>query len=237
MSSGTHPDRGARARRSAPRSGPTVQDRACTGQILGRPFVVEHQGRVHVLFEEYLFEQKRGRIAAVTLARPRPGPPGVALELESHLSIPVHVRARRQVLHAARDADRARLDLYESVSLPTRWEWRRRSSRTDVLDASIVDWDGLWSFFASLRQPARPRSADLLVLCFSEDPVHGAWCKHAMSPILADVTNAARPGALRVRGAPAPPGSGRHVQVRVGHRGQRSSRCGPDSSRSAALPT
>jgi hypothetical protein len=161
------------------------------------PFVVEHQGRVHVLFEEYLFEKKRGRIAAVTLGDDRrPRPSEVALELESHLSYPCLFEYDGKYYMLPENADRAGLDLYESVSLPTRWEWRRRVIEDEnVLDASIVQWDGLWWLFASLRKPAGPRSADLLVLYFSEDPVHGSWRRHAMSPILADVTNARPAGA------------------------------------------
>jgi hypothetical protein len=69
-----------------------------------------------------------------------------------------------------------------------------------LLDASLVEWDGLWWMFASLKKPAGLRTAELLVLYVSEDPVTGAWRPHPLSPLLADVTNARPAGAPFVFG-------------------------------------
>ena len=99
------------------------------------------------------------------------------------------------------NAESGSLDLYECVELPDKWV-RRRSllEGVRVVDASLVEWQGLWWMFASLKAPAGLRTAVVLVLYFSEDPVNGVWQKHPLSPLLADVTNARPAGAPFVFG-------------------------------------
>lgn len=172
------------------------------GRYWADPFAVEHDGRTHILFEEFLSEERRGRIAVMTLdEHGRPGPAQIALELDSHLSYPCAFEREGRLYMVPENAESGSLDLYECMELPDGWV-RRRSllEGVPVVDASLVEWQGLWWMFASLKQPAGLRTAELLVLYFSEDPVSGVWQKHPLSPLLADVTNARPAGAPFVFG-------------------------------------
>ena len=167
------------------------------GRYWADPFAVQHDGRTHILFEEFLYEERRGRIAVMTLdEHGRLGPARIALELDSHLSYPCAFEREGRLYMVPENAESGSLDLYECMELPDRWV-RRRSllEGVQVVDASLVEWQGLWWMFASLKKPAGLLSADLLVLYFSEDPVNGVWRKHPLSPLLADVTNARPAGA------------------------------------------
>jgi hypothetical protein len=166
------------------------------------PFVVVHRDRTHVFFEEFVYASKRGRIGVVTLdAQGRPGIEHVALELDSHLSYPCVFAHEGRFYMVPETAGTGRVDLYECLDMPARWEYRRTLlSGVRLLDASLVEWDGLWWMFASLKKPAGLRTAELLVLYVSEDPVTGAWRPHPLSPLLADVTNARPAGAPFVFG-------------------------------------
>ena len=172
------------------------------GRYWADPFAVQHDGRTHILFEEFLCEERRGRIAIVTLDRyGRPSPARIALELDSHLSYPCVFEREGRLYMVPENAASGNLDLYECVRLPDEWV-RRRSllEGVPVVDASLVEWQGLWWMFASLKKPEGLRTADLLVLYVSEDPVNGVWRKHPLSPLLADVTNARPAGAPFVFG-------------------------------------
>ena len=171
------------------------------GRYWADPFPVEHDGRIHVLFEEFLYEERRGRIAIMTLDEDgRPGQARIALERDSHLSYPCAFKHGGRLYMIPENAESGSLDLYECVELPDKWV-RRRSllEGVRVVDASLVEWQGLWWMFASLKASGL-RTAVVLVLYFSEDPVRGAWQKHPLSPLLADVTNARPAGAPFVFG-------------------------------------
>lgn len=172
------------------------------GRYWADPFAVEHDGRTHILFEEFLYEERRGRIAVMTLDEAgAPGPAHTALELDTHLSYPCAFHYDGRLFMVPENAGGGGVDLYECLALPDRWV-RRRSllEGVRIVDASLVEWRGLWWMFASLQKPAGLRTAELLVLYYSEDPVNGIWRKHSMSPLLADFTNARPAGAPFVVG-------------------------------------
>ena len=125
-----------------------------------------------------------------------PGSETTALELETHLSYPCVFEHRGRLYMIPENARSGRLDLYECVDVPARWAFRRTLvSGTPLVDASVVEWGGLWWMFASLRSLTGSRTSDLLLLYGADDPVLGTWFRHPMSPILADVSNARPAGA------------------------------------------
>jgi hypothetical protein len=172
------------------------------GRFWADPFPVEHDGHIHIFFEEFLYEERRGRIAIITLDEDgRPGQARVALERDSHLSYPYAFKREGRLYMIPENAESGGLDLYECVELPDKWVRRRRLLEgVRIVDASLVEWQGLWWMFASLKAPAGLPTAVVLVLYCSEDPVNGAWQKHPLSPLLADVTNARPAGAPFVFG-------------------------------------
>jgi hypothetical protein len=167
------------------------------GRYWADPFVVVHEGRTHLFFEEFIYASRRGRIATVTLDEwGRPGAERVALELGSHLSYPCVFSHEGRTYMVPESAGTSSLDLYECLEMPARWEHRRTLlSGVRLVDASVFRWNDLWWMFASLKKPAGLRTAELLVLYMSEDLVSGVWRPHPASPLLADVTNARPAGA------------------------------------------
>jgi hypothetical protein len=161
------------------------------------PFVVTHEARTHIFFEEFLYDSRRGRIAVMTLDETGGlSAPRTALELDTHLSYPfVFVRDGRLYM-VPENAAGGSLDLYECVEPPCGWVCRRSLLAGEpVTDASLVEWQGRWWMFAGLKKPHGLQTAELLVLYMTDDPVCGVWSKHPASPLLADVTNARPAGA------------------------------------------
>lgn len=184
------------------------------GYYWADPFAVVYEGQTHLFFEEFVYDSRRGRIAAITLdGQGRPGRKAVALELDSHLSYPCIFTHEGRVYMVPESADRGTVELYECMDMPDKWVRRRTVvSGVQLVDASLVEWRGLWWMFASLKKPAGLRTAELLMLYMSENPVTGTWRQHPSNPLLADVTNARPAGAPFVLGEklyrPAQDGSG-----------------------------
>ena len=184
------------------------------GRYWADPFAVMHEGQTYLFFEEFVYDSRRGRIAVISLdGQGRPGTKAVALELDTHLSYPCVFAHEGHVYMVPESAEGGGLDLYECLDMPDKWAHRRTLlSGVQLVDASLVEWRGLWWMFASLKKPPGLRTAELLMLYVSENPVTGAWRQHPSSPLLADVTNARPAGAPFVFGEklyrPAQDGSG-----------------------------
>jgi hypothetical protein len=172
------------------------------GRYWADPHIVEYGGRFHVFFEEFLYAERRGRIAVTTLdSAGRPGPVSVALDLDSHLSYPDVFVHDGRLFMIPEGASSGRVDLYECRGDPREWAFRRTLLHdTPLVDASVVEWRGRWWLFGSLKKPAGLRTAELLLLYAADDPVTGEWREHRLSPLLADVTNARPAGAPFRRG-------------------------------------
>ena len=178
------------------------------------PFVIAYEGREYVFFEEFEYASRKGRIAAVTLEPDgTPRDKVVALELQSHLSYPCVFAHAGRLFMIPENAASGRLDLYECLRVPDRWEYRRTLiDGVALVDASIVFWDGLWWLFASVKKPASVRTAELLMVYCADDPVRGVWRPHTLNPLRADITAARPAGVPFVHGGrlyrPAQDGSG-----------------------------
>lgn len=172
------------------------------GAYWADPHVVEFGGHVHVFFEEFVYAERRGHIAVISLdSSGRPGPPAVALDLDSHLSYPDVFVHDRRLFMIPEGAASGSVDLYECQGDPGNWAHRRTLlPDTPLVDASIVEWQGRWWLFGSLKKPAGLRTAELLLLFSADDPLTGVWEEHPASPLLADVTNARPAGAPWRRG-------------------------------------
>jgi hypothetical protein len=199
------------------------------GRYWADPHVVQYEGRTHVFFEEFLYAERKGRIAVTTLdSGGRPGPVQVALDLDSHLSYPDVFVHDGRLFMIPEGASSGRVDLYECLGGPRDWAFRRTLlADTPLVDVSVVEWQGRWWLFGSLKKPAGLRTAELLLLYSAEDPVTGVWREHRLSPLLADVRRTAggRAHAHREEAVPACPG--RVARLRLGHRRQRDPQAGP----------
>jgi hypothetical protein len=166
------------------------------------PHVVEYGGGVHVFFEEFLYAERKGRIAVTTLdGAGRPGPVRVALDLDCHLSYPSVFVHQGRLFMVPEGAAAGSLNLYECMGGPQTWEYRRTLLEgMPLVDASLVEWQGRWWLFGSLKKPSGLRTAELLLLYSSDDPLEGTWREHPLSPLLADVTDARPAGAPMIHG-------------------------------------
>jgi|GEM_PF-763711 len=171
------------------------------GHFWADPAVVADGASTHVFFEDFEHEVGKGRISVLSVdGAGRHGPARCVLEADSHLSYPFVFRHDGRLFMIPESADAGTVDLYECLNLPQQWQFRRSLLRNvRLVDASIVQWDGLWWMFACLQLPSGLRGADVLVLYVAEDPVIGDWREHPASPLLADVRGSRPAGAPFVR--------------------------------------
>lgn len=162
------------------------------------PFVVFHDGRHRLFFEEFLFEQDRGRIvvADVGLDGLR-GEPVVVLETPWHLSYPQVFMLDGEWYMLPESGAERRVDLYRAESFPYAWRFERTLlSDIYAYDATLLRHDSRWWLFSAVTDGHGVSASDELGIHYADDLLGGSWQAHAGNPVVSDVTCARPAGSF-----------------------------------------
>ena len=162
------------------------------GRYYADPFVVEHQGRHYVLFEDYDLAAGKGVISWTCFDEHGvPNPAQVALARDYHLSYPFVFRWNGNWYMAPESGENRTIELFRAEEFPVRWALERvLVDNVTAFDPTILEHDGLWWLFASVAVQGGS-AADELFLFYADSPLD-EWTPHPMNPIVSDV-RCARP--------------------------------------------
>jgi hypothetical protein len=166
------------------------------GRSFMDPFLIERDGAHYVFFEDYSDRLGKGVISFVELDDDGDAsPPRLALERDYHLSYPFVFSHRDEVYMVPETAANGRIELYRATTFPYRWTFERTLiPDLNAVDATILEHDGRYWLFASVRRPGT-RLSDELSLFWSDSPF-GAWTPHPKSPIVSDARSARPAGRV-----------------------------------------
>jgi hypothetical protein len=185
------------------------------------PFPVNVDGRHVILFEEFIYAQNKGHIAAIEVGDSGPVEPAVrVLEMPYHLSYPFVFDWKGVHYMIPESADNSTVDLYRARKFPFEWEHERTLlDGVKLYDATLAEIDGRWWLFASSETFAASTYEELH-LFYADSPL-GPWRPHERNPVVSDVRRARPAGRLFCHGGawyrPAQDGSGSYgsgVEIR-----------------------
>ena len=164
------------------------------------PFVVEHEGGIVVLCEEFPFATGKGVISAFTIAPDgSASAPRVVLERPYHLSYPFVFRHAGALWMIPETSAKRTIELYRAERFPDRWALERvLIADVAASDATLVRHGGRSWLFATATE-AHGSSWDALHL-FHADHLFGEWRAHPRNPVLIDA-GAARPAGAMTEGS------------------------------------
>jgi hypothetical protein len=143
------------------------------------PFLVENEDRFHLFLEEVSTSRLLGRISVVEvdhtgmLGEPKP----VIVE-DFHLSYPCLFRAEGELWMVPEAARSGGMRLYRCHRFPDVWHYEKEMmSDVYALDPTIVEIDGLWWMFVTIRANRGAPTTEDLSLFFAESPL-GPWHPH-----------------------------------------------------------
>jgi hypothetical protein len=164
------------------------------GHFYADPFLLEHQGQVWLFFEDYLYEEDRGRISC---ARVQPdlslSDVTVCLDLPYHVSYPFVFHEDGEVFMIPESAQNDSVELWRATDFPFSWKLEKTLFRGSFADTTPIRHGDRWYFFTTMSEPPDNFTFGAL---FVADSLTGNWTHHPSSPISTDVRDARSAGRI-----------------------------------------
>lgn len=165
------------------------------------PFLLEHEGRTWLYFEELDYGLNRGHISVAELTSSGAlGAPMKALVEPHHLSYPFVFEHEGSIYMLPESRASGKLTLYRCLEMPHRWEpVMDLMQGVEAVDATLLHHAGRWWLFVNLIENPGAGSSDELFLFYADDFRTQQWTPHPLNPIVSDVRCARPAGRILQR--------------------------------------
>ena len=164
------------------------------------PFPIVWRGRTFLFVEEFEHRIAKGVISVAEFGSNGPiETPRPVLERPTHLSYPNVFERDGEMWMIPESGAAGTIDLYRALDFPH--SWKLEATLVDGLfasDATLVERDGRWWMFATVRDGGGAFS-DALWLWSAPD-FRGPWTPHPRNPVLIDIASARPAGRMFERG-------------------------------------
>ena len=173
------------------------------GSYLADPFLVERDGRVVCLVEEFDLASRRGRISWLDLGDgyETPAYRGTLIEEPYHMSFPFPFEYQGELYMVPETYEAGEISLYRCVEFPDQWE--RCGALMEDMEASdsmIFEQDDRWWMLTNLRPEGALDFYSRLYVFWSDDPTSSNWTPHPLNPVIVDADGGRNGGILRDSG-------------------------------------
>lgn len=160
------------------------------------PFIVRHEGRDFIFFEELPYRTGKAHIAAVEVfENGEAGPPLRVLERPYHLSYPFVFPWKGDLYMVPETAGNGTVELYRCERFPDRWRLEKvLLEGVRAFDATLLRDGRRWWMFVNVAEPGADPSEELHIYV-SDSPL-GPWVPHAGNPVVSDARHARGAGPL-----------------------------------------
>lgn len=164
------------------------------GHFYADPFVIEHEGKPWVFFEDLPYSTDKGIIVCAEinedgiLSQTVP-----VLDLPYHLSYPCIFRDEGVLYMVPESVADGTVQLYRCERFPDVWKKVRVLLRAPAVDSTVWIENGLYWFFVTLQEP---RGGGLQLWLFYSRSLTGELIRHPQSPISTDIRFSRGAGAI-----------------------------------------
>ncbi len=164
------------------------------GHFFADPFVVEHEGKPWVFFEDLDYSTQKGVIACAEInADGTLSQTTRVLEKPHHLSYPCIFRDNGQLYMVPESVADGTVQLYRCTRFPDVWEPVQVLLRAPAVDTTVWIENGLYWFFVTLQEP---RGGGLQLWLFYSRSLSGELIRHPRNPISTDIRSSRGAGAI-----------------------------------------
>ncbi len=163
------------------------------------PFLIEHQGRHFIFFEDYEYASRRAAISWIELEREgSPSEPRLAISADCHLSYPCVFEHDGRIYMIPETRERRRIELWRTDDFPNGWTFDRvLIDNIGAADTTWFQYQARYWLFAVVAVEGGLASGELHI--FSSTDALGPWQAHRGNPVVASIRGAPRGASVRVR--------------------------------------
>jgi hypothetical protein len=160
------------------------------------PFIVRHEGRSFIFFEDLPYAVGRAHIAAVEVfGDGRTGEPRMVLSRPYHLSYPFVFDCEGVLYMIPESAGNRSVELYRCEEFPHRWSlYKVLLDNVRAYDSTLLREGGRWWLFANVAEGEAEPSEELHL--YWSPSLEGPWVPHCANPVVSDVRRARGAGPL-----------------------------------------
>ena len=170
------------------------------GRFYADPFLLKHDGKTYVFFEDFDFKKNRAAISYFEIDdQGRLSVPQRVLDNGYHMSYPYLFESHGIIYMIPETRARKTIELYRATEFPRNWELVRIMAH-DVLavDTTVFEQSGKFWLFTNIAVSGGSTFDELHLFC--SDSLEGEWTPHPKNPIVSDVRRARPAGALFFEG-------------------------------------
>lgn len=162
------------------------------------PFIILHEDTFYIFIEESINKLKKAHIAYFTIDKHgKTSVPKKIIQQPYHLSYPFVFMHNDTYYLIPESSENRTIELYQCSSFPEKWERVHIiMENVEAFDTTIVQKDGKWFLFTSIKVHAGSSSWDELFLFHSDDLFSQNWEPHPQNPIISDVSSARPAGRI-----------------------------------------
>ncbi len=168
--------------------------RSPRGHFYADPFVIEHESKPWVFFEDLPYSTDKGIIVCAEINPDGNLSPAIpVLELPYHLSYPCIFRESGELYMVPESVADGTVQLYRCERFPDGWKQVKVLLRAPAVDTTVWIEGGLYWFFVTLQEP---RGGGLQLWLFYSRSLAGELIHHPRSPISTDIRYSRGAGAI-----------------------------------------
>jgi len=158
------------------------------GHFWADPFLLSHEGRNWIFFEDYSYQRRRAVIACSEIsARGELSSPRTCLQHPSHhYSYPYVFAVGSDIFMIPESLSAKTVDLFRCRRFPDDWIYEKTLLEGKFVDSTVWQHEGLWWLATTSAEPTS--RAGSLVL-FVSNTLTGEWQFHPANPLSTDIRN------------------------------------------------
>lgn len=162
-----------------------------SGRFYADPFVIKHQDKNYIFFEDYSFIKNKGVISFVEIDNNGNHTAAeIVLQKEYHLSYPFLFRWNNQVFMIPETGGNGTVELYAADNFPYDWKLVKVMMK-DLIACDTTIWFSEQKIWLFMNQPG---CTDLFL--FYADTIFDEWIPHPKNPIVSNICGARPAGNL-----------------------------------------
>jgi hypothetical protein len=168
------------------------------GRFFADPFVYTKNDKPYIFFEDYAFNEGKGKISVATYEEGNFKFLGTVLDLPYHLSFPCIFEHEGETFMVPETCGNRTIELWKCVDFPLKWKLESTlMTNISAVDTIMFPHENRWWLLTNIDRTDGTSHCDELFAFFADSPDSTHWQPHAQNPVVRSPSKARNAGMLR----------------------------------------